>query len=352
MSRKVLLISLRINPAFVQHLIAYAKAVQTFGDEAVFLLDRAYSRFSELKNTAPVLTLGESDLDAYFESAIIMNPSLKNLETVRRLKARGTRILYIFHEPWQLSLDYVRNEGLKATCLAALAHRFTVPVLRTVDHVLLPSEYALRVYRSTDAQYNGRASYMPLLYDDELGDELAAVIQQKRYFSYIGSPCHAHGFDRFLKVVRYALERNLDIQFLIASRHSLPSLFLHDRFLRNSDRITIQCGRLLSSEEINRCYAQSICVWNVYRRSTQSGVLPKALMFGAPVLCSQVGSFSEFVSSGRNGQVVPADDPECIIEAYQRFQQNVMTYATQCRHDFLSTFYYRAHLRDLAPLLS
>jgi glycosyltransferase involved in cell wall biosynthesis len=74
-------------------------------------------------------------------------------------------------------------------------------------------------------------------------------------------------------------------------------------------------------------------------------------MFGAPVVCSTVGSFPEFVTSGRNGEIVSARDPECIIEAFQRFKDDLVAYATRCRRDFMSTFYYRAHLRDLSDLL-
>jgi glycosyltransferase involved in cell wall biosynthesis len=353
MSGRALLISIRINPAHIQLLIAYAKAIQSLGLEAVFLLDPAYSRFSELGNTAPILEFGRARLDSRWDCAIFFNPSLHNLETAKSLKKDGTRILYILHEPWQMSARYIKDEGLRAAGMAILAHRSTLPVLRVADHIILPSQYGLRIYRSNDARYNRNASCIPLLYDDDLRDDISSLIQKKRYFSYIGNPCRAHGFDQFLNVVRVSLQQNRDIQFLIASGgHSLPKGCLSDPiFAQNSGRIEIQSGRRLSNDEINGYYTRSTCVWNVYRRSTQSGVLPKAFMFGAPVLCSSVGSFPEFVTSGRNGEIVSARDPECIIEAFQRFKENLVSYATHCRRDFMSTFYYRAHLRDVCDLL-
>jgi glycosyltransferase involved in cell wall biosynthesis len=354
MSGRALLVSLRCNPAHIQLLIAYAKAIQSLDLEAVFLLDPAYSRFSELGNAAPILEPGKARLNSRWDCAIFFNPSLKNLETAKSLKKHGTRILYILHEPWQMSPSYVKDEGVRAAGMAILAHRSTLPVLRAADHIILQSQYGLQIYRSKDARYNGSASYIPLLYDDDLRDDMSSLIQKKRYFSYIGNPCRAHGFDQFLNVVRLSLQQNRDIQFLIASGgHSLPKGCLSDPiFTQNSCRIEIQSGRRLSNDEINSYYAQSICVWNVYRRSTQSGVLPKAFMFGAPVVCSTVGSFPEFVTSGRNGEIVSARDPECIIEAFQRFKEDLVSYATRCRRDFMSTFYYRAHLRDLSDLLS
>ena len=351
MSGRALLVSLRSNAAHVQLLIAYAKAVQDIGLEPEFLLDPAYSPFSELRNTAPILE-GRDYARTAWDCAILMNPSLKNLETVKELKKRGTRILYIFHEPWQMSLQYIKDEGFRAAWKALLAHRSTVPVLHSADHIILPSRYGLQVYQASDARYNRNASYIPLLCDDDMREEISSLIPQKRYFSYIGNPCRAHGFDQFLSVMRLSFQRNLDIRFLIASGHPLPKGCLSDStFVRNSHRLEIRCGRLLSNEEINGYYAQSICVWNFYRRSTQSGVLPKALMFGAPVLCSAVGSFPEFVTSGRNGEILPTADPECIIEAFQRFQDGLVYYATQCRRDFIGTFYYRAHVEDLSNLL-
>jgi glycosyltransferase involved in cell wall biosynthesis len=353
MSGRALLISLRSNPAHIQLLIAYAKAIQALGMKAVFLLDPAYGQFSELGNAAPILEFGKARLDSHWDCAIFFNPSLKNLETARSLKKDGTRILYILHEPWQMSAGYVKDEGLRAAGMAIVAHRSTVPVLRAADQIILPSQYGLRVYQSNDARYNRNATYIPLLYDDDLRDDMSSLIQKKRYFSYIGNPCRAHGFDQFLNVMRLSLKQERDIQFLIASGgHPLPKGCLGDHiFTQNSSRIEIQSGRRLSNDEINGYYTQSICVWNVYRRSTQSGVLPKAFMFGAPVLCSTVGSFPEFVTSGRNGEIVSALDPECIIETFQRFKEDLVSYAAQCRSDFLSTFYFRARLADLSALV-
>lgn len=352
MSGRTLLISLRSNPAHIQLLIAYAKVIQALGLEAGFMLDPGYSRFSELRNAAPVLESGRAYLSSDWDCAVFMNPALKNLETARELKKRGTRILYIFHEPWQMTLKYVKDEGLRATWKAMLAHRSTVPVLRSADHIILQSSYGLRVYQASDISYNRNASYIPLLYDDDLREDLSSLIQKKRYFSFIGNPCRAHGFDQFLDVARLSFQRNLDIQFLIASGHSLPKGCLADSiFRRNSHRIDVRCGRQFSNDRINDFYAQSVSVWNVYRRSTQSGVLPKALMFGAPVLCSDVGSFPEYVTSGRNGEIVSGSEPEGIIEAFERFQGDLASYATRCRLDFLSTFYYRAHLSDVRDLL-
>lgn len=281
-----------------------------------------------------------------------MNPSLRNLETAKELKRRGTKILYILHEPWQMSLKYVQGEGVRAAWMAFLAHRATIPVLRAADQIILQSRYGLRTYESTDLRINKNATYIPLLYDDDLQEDLSTLISQKRYFSYIGNPCRAHGFDQFLEVIRLSFRQKLDIRFLIATGHDLPKEYANNRDFLESNQITVQAGRSLSNDEINRYYAESICVWNLYRRSTQSGVLPKAFMFGAPVICSNVGSFPEFVRPGCNGEIVSSFNPECIIEAFRRFERDLDVYAARCRNDFLDTFYFRAQMENLLPLLT
>jgi hypothetical protein len=53
-----------------------------------------------------------------------------------------------------------------------------------------------------------------------------------------------------------------------------------------------------------------------------------------------------------SGQIVPGDDPQVILEAFQHLRGGLANYAEGCRRNFLSTFYYRAHLKDLASLLA
>jgi len=60
MNQRVALVSLRFNPAFIQFLIAYAKAVRALGYEPGFVLDPAYRRFTELKDVAPLFGFEEA----------------------------------------------------------------------------------------------------------------------------------------------------------------------------------------------------------------------------------------------------------------------------------------------------
>ena len=352
MKAKIAIISLRFNPAFIQHLIAYAKAARELGHEPEFVLDPAYRDFPELNLAVSHYETSTNTPTVAWRCAIFLNPSLKNQKLARALKQEGSKIFYVYHEPWQMSLDYLWSEGLVGTLKAIVAHHVTVPALRLADTVMVPSQYGLDKYQHSDARYNANGIYLPLMYDDEGPSAIAGFLLQKQYFGYIGSLCRSHGFDQYLSFIRYALQRDLRVSFLIASRNPLPVSITSDPlFSRNPERVKIRCGKPLGNDEINRCYAESICVWNLYRRSTQSGVLPKAFMFGTPVIAENIGSFPEFTQDGLNGRFASARDHEGIWIAFEEIRSNIAAYAANSRRTFLETFYYRARLADLRRLL-
>jgi glycosyltransferase involved in cell wall biosynthesis len=51
-----------------------------------------------------------------------------------------------------------------------------------------------------------------------------------------------------------------------------------------------------------------------YQSSTQSGSLQVAYSFGRPVIATRVGGLAEAVEDGKNGCLVPVDDPEALAE--------------------------------------
>jgi glycosyltransferase involved in cell wall biosynthesis len=347
----VVIVSLRFNPAFIQFLIAYAKAVQELGHEAVFLLDPGYRRFAELERAAPIFGI-ESAHGQSWTHAVLLNPSVRNTDLAIALKRERTKILYVFHEPWQMSARYVRAEGVIPAMKALIAHRATVPVLKLADTVILASSYGLRVYESHDVRFNRNAVYIPLIMDDEAPADVTKSLISKQSFGFIGNPCRAHGFDQYVSFMREAFRREEDLRFLIASRNPLPDTILKDPLIqKNQDRIEVRCGRPLNNEDMNRCYAECFCVWNLYRRSTQSAVLPKAFMFGSPVIASRIGSFPEYVQEGVNGRFAEAGDLAGIKSALVEMRENLATYAVNCRRTFLSTFVYEAQLPAIGRLL-
>lgn len=352
MEKRVAIISLRYHPAYIQHLIAYAKMLREMGCIPILILHRTYGDPAELSNVGEVRFMDDPAVASKYLCAIMVNASLQNKELMLKLKSLQVKILYLYHEPWNLSLGYLRNEGVLNSIRGALAHRAIVPVLKLADRVILESEYGLNAYRTHDIRYNTRCSYFPQIFDDELNQSTNQGATGKRYFGYIGNVCRAHSFDQFLAFMRTSLAAECNIDFLIATRNRLPDAVLSDPILQRSpEKVVLRSGRPLASSEINDCYARCYCVWNLYRRSTQSGVLPKALMFGTPVIASQIGSFPEHVVEGESGRLLPEYDFNRIMTALKDFRSRASIYHNHCRAQFLRTFHYRSQIETFHKIL-
>jgi glycosyltransferase involved in cell wall biosynthesis len=348
---KVVIVSLRFNPAFIQFLIAYGKAMRSLGHETAFMLDPGYRRFPELEAEAPVYS-AEDGRQRPWTHAVFLNPSVDNRELAGALKRSGTKILYLFHEPWQMSFRHLRTEGVGETMKAIVAHRATVPVLKLADTVILGSRHGLSVYEKSDARFNRSAVYIPLIMDDEAPADVTTNLERKQYFGFIGALGRSHGFDQYVSFMRWEIRRGGDLRFLVASRNPLPEAILKDPMLsRNRERIELRCGQPLNNEEMNCCYAECFCIWNLYRRSTQSAVLPKAFMFGTPVIASRVGSFPEYVQEGVNGRFAEADDSEGIQSALEDMRRNLGNYSQNCRRTFRGTFFFESQLPEIRRVM-
>ena len=119
----------------------------------------------------------------------------------------------------------------------------------------------------------------------------------------------------------------------------------------NSGTLRLSYGRPLTNLEINQAYERSFCVWNVYRRSTQSGVLPKAFMFGTPVIASNLGSFPEFVRDGENGYLVDDYSFESLYRKLILVNENIGIMSQNCRNTFEKTFYWKAQVSKVRDML-
>ncbi|MBR0292210.1 MAG: glycosyltransferase family 4 protein [Bacteroidales bacterium] len=74
--------------------------------------------------------------------------------------------------------------------------------------------------------------------------------------------------------------------------------------------------RYLSVEEIADYVSQALFVVCPYTDATQSGVIQTALGLGTPVVASDVGNFSDVITSGENGLLVPPCDSDALAGAF------------------------------------
>jgi glycosyltransferase involved in cell wall biosynthesis len=350
-------ISLHFSPAHASHMVAYGKVLRDLGFDVSYVVEDKYlsvADFSAVGETIPAAHYARDPGCRRFDIALLCNSSTNNRSVARDMRARGASIFYLFHEPdsiWNLGL-----EGWRIIVSFPFSTLCSIATLRLCSGVIVPSERARSLYEKHYLKYNGNVRILPLLFDDEIGAErIERTRHQKRYFGYVGIVCNAHRFDAFIAFAKYAIRNGSTIPFAIATKVNLTSLLAGDKELAryvSEGKIRLQHGRVLSNEEINQYSLDCFCVWNVYRRSMQSGVLPRAFMAGSPVVATRVGSFPEYIREGITGEFVDsADDPREILEVAERIRNRFPTYVDACREKFLETFYYKANGDRLAAIL-
>lgn len=341
---KALVISLNFNPGHVSHMVASCKQCEELGYECAYYANPAFKAF--LPEESVVYT-SEAERPLV-DLAIFLFPSQKNLSAIRRMKREGAKVVYIFHEPLARMKLY-RQAGFSWKYLAKLSiiDRVNALTVKWSDVILLPSRKAVDYYEANRHYRNKRYHYMPLMYSDERLER--HIDMPRRYFSYIGTVAADHSFREYLDFIEWAIMngRLEGISFLIATK----SDFDIPEVIAQSERVTVRKGVPLSDEEINDCYASSVAVWNAYARTTQSGVLAKAFMFGTPALVMRC-NLNEFTRD--NDNVVAIDDnsdPLLIENAVMKISDNFNEFSSNCRRQFESSFYYGVYNEEFKSLI-
>lgn len=357
-AKRAVVVSLRFSPAFTSHMIAFGKLLENLGYSVSFLADKDYLSFADFAAIGPVITTeryaGDPDsLDA--DMAVFCNPAVKNASVARAMRARGMEVLYLLHEP--VPVRHRLREGWKEILKLVVARQCSLAMLRQSSAVLVPSSCARASYERYFMKFNPIVCTLPLLFDDEISrQQIAAAREKRRYFSFLASAIKAHDFDAYVAFVKYAIRQGSSMQFAIATRTDLNGYLTGDAELASyaaSGRIRIQHGRALTNEEMNGHFLDSFCVWNVYKVSTQSGVLARAFMAGTPVIAMRMGSFDEFIVPGSSGEFVAApDDWRGLLAHAKSIQENFPAYCEGCRRAFMKFFYYGEAREKLALLLT
>lgn len=352
---KSIIASKNYNPGHFSHMIANAKLLKKNGYEIYFRWHDAFNSMftgleglGEIPRNTTLLTLKAGDL------FIVWFPSISVLFDMLAVRIfTSARIIYVYHEPFE-SISAYLDSGFdwKKTVRIVLISYVNRLLAFCSNTIILPSAKAFNTYR---LKYHSTKpyAYIPLLFDDESYEFVE--LPKRRYVSYIGTIAADHAFDKYVDFVEEALKspKMFDLDFLIATRTKLPAN-VRDR-LQNcifAGRVRILEGAPLSNKVINLCYAQSWIVWNAYRRSMQSGVLPKSYMFGTPVLTTELNR-SEFFINGMHGAEIESTYQYNEIEsAILTVKENFLHISNSCKDMFLKTFYYEANSDSFIKLVS
>jgi len=331
-------------------MIAYAKLFREIGFEPFLWLERSYEKM-DLTNEFQVVWY-QGSIPDNVDLLFFANNSLVNYRFLKEFVSKGGKAIYLYHEPGKRFDQYLKG-GVKQSLRAIVAYHFSVKSLKYFTLIIVPSGYALKLYKTTDIKHNKNVVMIPLLFDDELDHEMN--LATKVHFSYIGHALEGHMFPEYIESIKTIYLKGSSITFEIATRTDITKLLNHDRILLemiDKGVLIVSQGRPLTNAEINQAYERSFCVWNVYKRSTQSGVLPKAFMFGTPVIASNLGSFPEFVRDGENGYLIDDYDPASVYKKVLLIKDNIESLSRHCRKEFESTFYWKSQVSKMEELLA
>ena len=332
----------RFNPGHISHLLAFKKMLNEHEFDVKFLCNENYSEFSsDIKDGTVGIwyCLFKLKKDDVF---IIWSPSMVSLVhcLLVRLFCR-CGLLYVYHEPFE-SLRSYRDAGFSKLEILRFFLISIVSCLKCAlsTLVILPS---LKAKAAFDASFIRGTNNIKLnlIFDDEAGE---TNLHEKKYISYIGTIAKDHAFNKFVNLVSQICRDNLltDVEFLVCTKSSIPE-DCRSKIEKcvNAGRLTVVSGNPMRTEEINDYYAKSLVIWNAYKRSMQSGVLPKAYMFGVPVITSLSGS-SEYFVSDSTGLAISSDYKlEDFVGAISLILASFPKYSSCARAYFLKNFYYK-----------
>lgn len=344
--KNILIVSLHFSPGYIGHMMAWHKLCEQCGYNSLIYGDEKYSKYykdTEYKFCSNLEVVMEFKPDI----AIVQNTGFENVLFFKWCENNNCKILYILHEPY-MGIRELLKDG--TYCVKqAIACILNAWLCSKSEKIILGSKYAednCKCYMKS--AYKKKVSF-PLLFMDsylENGED-------RKYFSLIGTYATPKGSDLFFKFIKESVSRGYDIDFQIATRSNLDEQ-LKDSVVKKlikEDKLVVHHGRDLTTEEINAAYRRSICCWNGYRRTTQSGVLPNAYMQGTPVLASNIGSFTDFVIPGKTGEFIDNKDVNSIYKGYLKIQNNSEDMSKQCRKYFLEHFFYGNQAKRLKDVI-
>ena len=345
----ILIVSLKFRVAHVAHLVASYRQMEELGHSPQLFIHPDMVKFlpfgigytTEFKGINPPTI------------AFFWFPALGNVKMMKRLKHKfGSRIAYVLHEPLEKISAYCES-GLSLTQIGSiyLKYLFQLFIISSSDAVILPSEKALKLYGGSRVRkLCPNYTMIPLLFDDHANN----TTNERKYFSYIGTIAQDHAYNEFVNFIVKAAEDNSiqnKIKFLIATKNRVEITPNLNRLIESGMLKVVQ-GHPLTEEEINRYYKSSICVWNAYHRTTQSGVLAKASIFGTPAIIMSKNE-SEFAIDKFN--VIAIHDNSDYMEikvSLDTIINNFDEFSKNARTMFEQNFYYKAHNDKITRLIN
>jgi hypothetical protein len=350
---KIVIASYKFNPAHLSHIIAMSRIYSNHGHNVYHRVNEKYLdlqpegglRFISLKE---LLALNKNDV------FIVYAPSLSALiESCLIRILVNPLVVYFLHEPFTGIRSYIKAgfgflKALRISIIALVSYLNC----KISDSIVLSSAKA---YEAATFGKNNLKKYkrVNLLFLDE-SKNIDLSLPSRRYVSYIGTIAEDHAFSEFVNLVYEGViaGRVIGEKFLIATKSNIPKHLLPKiDHCRNLGYLTVVSGAPMTNLEINAYYANSFAVWNAYKRSMQSGVLPKSYMFGSPVISCDLNNSEYFINKIHGVSIDGSYSLDNFLGAVRMIKSNFEEMSINCRKNYLLNFDMSAQSEQILSLL-
>jgi glycosyltransferase involved in cell wall biosynthesis len=249
-----------------------------------------------------------------------------------------TPVLAWLHEPYATEK---RLYGAKRAAIV-MVEWFQGLSLGFLDEAIVHSPRGLRSLALGYPEYRGRKRLIPLQFQDN-GFEARAA---RNYISFLGRAVPAKGVDRFFNLVEGLASEALNWRFQIVTASNIAGYL---KKLSPSARACLKVvnGPEISDAVIRQAAARSLAVLALYKETTQSGVIPVALMKGTPIIGTDIEGITDWLRDRETGVIVPHNPSLADIkEAIAYIQRHFDEMSQRCRTYYLATFDDRNWDRD------
>ena len=337
---KIAIVSLRFAPGHIAHLRAYRELFLSLGCEVRLFLDKGYEDFivkaDDIEFVEAIKPIQMWKPDRVFS----YNIANLNIKLAKQCRRSCVPFYYVLHEPWDSFKELIAlRQRMPRRVAANMVNYLTA---HYAYKVILASENGKHKFLKYMKGCNNNYAVFPLIFCDDFdnGKDI-----ERKYFSFIGGFTVMRGCNEFLDFIKYSIAQNLGIKFCIATRNNVD---ISDPVLGKAlsdGALCVFAGKPMTSDEINLHYRESVCAWNAYKSSTQSGVLPNALMQGAPVLVTDRGDSAEIITEKKDGCFIGLPHKNEEIEAkYRYIADHIDEISASARETFHKKYEYKIYL--------
>jgi glycosyltransferase involved in cell wall biosynthesis len=343
--------SLQYSPVYKSHCCAFGKACEEKGYPVKYLFSHEYSWLLSEDIRKKAVFIGHSTgifsmirdtlnpknfhlIRKVFSEdqpthVYIHNYHLLNHYIIKLSKKYGCKFIYHVHEPY--TINKKAHGGLQQYWLH-LYELFEGMLINKADTVIVSSKMASYLFNLRYPKFSGKKMLVPLMYED-LGNSNTGL-QDRKYITFVGPPVPAKNPEKFLEIVEYSANNNLDLEFLLISRSKI-----RDKRYYKYGNLRVYYKERISDEEFGELIKRSIVVLTPYKRETQSSVILVSYMYGTPVMSSNIGGLPEFVIHGETGYLLDMNaKAEKWVEGINYIRENLPRISKNCRKYFEENF--------------